>query len=70
MYTNTLELTKRELEVLSKIVEGKNNGIIADELCISVNTVKAHCKSIFDKLKVEDRLQAAIKALVEGIIMI
>lgn len=62
------DLTSRELEVLQLIVEGKSNPEIADQLCISIHTAKAHVGSILNKLCVNDRVQAAIKALKENIV--
>jgi DNA-binding NarL/FixJ family response regulator len=62
------DLTGRELEVLQLIVEGKSNPEIADQLCISIHTAKAHVGSILNKLCVNDRVQAAIKALKENIV--
>jgi NarL family two-component system response regulator LiaR len=62
------ELTSREMEVLQLIVAGKSNPEIADELCISIHTAKAHVGSILNKLCVNDRVQAAIKALKEHIV--
>jgi DNA-binding NarL/FixJ family response regulator len=56
------ELTQREYEVLSLIAEGFNNKEIADELYISEKTVKNHVSSIFRKINVSDRTQAAIYA--------
>lgn len=61
-------LTSREHEVLKRIVEGKNNAEIAKELFFSVHTAKAHVSSIIEKLEVEDRVQAAVKAVREGLI--
>jgi DNA-binding NarL/FixJ family response regulator len=62
------DLTDRELEVLQLVVEGKSNPEIADQLCISIHTAKAHVGSILNKLCVNDRVQAAIKALKENIV--
>lgn len=62
------ELTERELDVLRQIVEGKQNKDIATELGISLYTVKAHVCNIIDKLAVDDRTQAAIKALREELV--
>ncbi len=56
------KLTKREYEVLILIAEGKNNREIAGELFISEKTVKNHVSSIFKKIGVNDRTQAAIYA--------
>lgn len=55
-------LTKREYEVLTLIAEGLNNKDIADKLFISEKTVKNHVSSIFKKIGVNDRIQAAIFA--------
>jgi len=56
-------LTKREKEVLALIASGESNRNIARKLFISEKTVKNHITSIFRKLKVEDRTQAAIYAI-------
>lgn len=52
-------LSPREIEVLQEIVGGATNREIATKLFISVNTVKRHIHSIFEKLGVENRHQAA-----------
>ncbi len=65
---STTDLTEREIEVLSLISKGNSNQGISDELCISLNTVKTHIKNIFQKLEVEDRTQAAMKAVKEDLI--
>jgi two-component system NarL family response regulator len=57
------QLTKRELEVLSLIAAGKENGEIADSLVISQHTAKNHVSSILAKLEVENRIQAAVYAV-------
>ena len=62
------QLTERELEVLKHLVEGKSNTEIAKELIVSVHTAKAHVCSILQKLCVDDRVQAAVKAIKENII--
>ena len=68
-FKNThFNLTQREYEVLKLIVDGKSNSQIASELCISEHTAKAHVCNIIQKLVVDDRTQAAVKALKEGII--
>ncbi|MBO5947285.1 response regulator transcription factor [bacterium] len=61
-------LTQREYEVLKLVVDGKSNAQIATELTISEHTAKAHVCNIIQKLVVDDRTQAAVKALKEGII--
>lgn len=59
-------LTEREVEVLRLIVAGKNNKEIAEELSITIHTAKAHVCNIIQKLAVDDRTQAAVKALRDG----
>jgi LuxR family maltose regulon positive regulatory protein len=55
-------LSQRELEVLRLIVEGATNKEIADELVLTVNTVKRHISNIFGKLHVSNRVQAIAQA--------
>lgn len=62
------QLTAREKEVLLLIAKGKTNQEIADELFISLKTVKVHVSNILSKLEVEDRTNAAIYAYQNGII--
>jgi len=57
------ELTVREKQVLLCITEGKTNKDIANELFISLETVKSHTKNIFRKLDVKNRVEAARKAM-------
>lgn len=61
-------LTQREYEVLKLVVDGKSNNEIAEELTISSHTAKAHVCNIIQKLLVDDRTQAAVKALKEGLV--
>ena len=61
-------LTQREYEVLKLVVDGKSNNEIAKELTISEHTAKAHVCNIIQKLVVDDRTQAAVKALKEGLV--
>ena len=61
-------LTEREYEVLKLVVDGKSNNEIAKELTISEHTAKAHVCNIIQKLVVDDRTQAAVKALKEGLV--
>lgn len=65
---NKKPLTEREIEVLELIVMGKSNTEIAKELIVSVHTAKAHVCSILQKMSVEDRVQAAVKAVREGLV--
>lgn len=56
------DLTKRELEVLLLVSKGYTNQEIADELFITLKTVKTHVSNILSKLEVNDRTQATIYA--------
>lgn len=62
------ELTNREREILLHIAEGKSNQEIADELFITLKTVKTHVSNILSKLEVEDRTQATIYAFKHNLI--
>ena len=61
-------LTSRESQILKLITEGYSNNEIANQLFVSINTTKAHVASILQKLEVDDRLQAALKALKERLV--
>lgn len=65
---NDYNLTSREEQILKLITQGYSNNQIAKELFVSINTTKAHVASILQKLEVEDRLQAALKALKDKIV--
>ncbi|WP_296864397.1 response regulator transcription factor [Thermosyntropha sp.] len=65
---NEVKLTKREKDILRLVAEGKNNKQIAEILMISEKTVKNHLTSIFRKLNVRDRTQAALYVLKNGIV--
>ena len=60
-------LTRREREVLSLIVEGRENNEIAAELVISPETVKTHVSTILEKLGADNRVQAAVEAVRAGL---
>ena len=62
------KLTERERNVLFYLSTGLTNDEIADKIHISVHTVKAHLESIYDKLGVSNRVQAAMKAVTLGIV--
>lgn len=55
-------LTNRELEILGSIAMGKSNGEIAEDLHITIGTVRVHVHAILQKLEVRDRTSAAILA--------
>lgn len=64
------KLTKRELEVLKQLAIGKINRQIAEDLQISERTVKNHVSSIFKKIDVKDRTQAAVFTIRNNLINI
>ncbi len=55
-------ISKRELEVLQLMEQGLSNQEIADQLFVSLNTVKTHTSKVFEKLNVNRRTQAIVKA--------
>ncbi|RNB92659.1 DNA-binding response regulator [Brevibacillus fluminis] len=59
-------LTRRELEVLQLMAEGKSNRAIGEYLFISEKTVKNHVSSILQKLNVQDRTQAVVISIKNG----
>jgi DNA-binding NarL/FixJ family response regulator len=62
------ELTEREKEILRLISRNLNNQEIADQLIISINTVKVHVSNIFEKLKVHTKREALIIAKTRNLI--
>jgi len=62
------KLTPREKEMLTLITQGMTNEMIAVKLFISVQTVRNHLKSIYDKLQVHSRAQVVAKAFNEKLI--
>ncbi|MBK9047966.1 MAG: helix-turn-helix transcriptional regulator [Bacteroidetes bacterium] len=54
-------------EVLGLLVKGKSYKMIADELCISYDTVRAHMKKIYEKLHVSSMTEAVAKAINKNI---
>ena len=63
-----LDLTEREYEVLSLMVEGLNNTQIAGRLTVSPSTIKSHVSNILTKLGVSSRTEAVTLALRNGLI--
>ena len=65
-----LKLTPREMEILDLLAKGASNKEIAHQLCIEEKTVKNHMSNIFAKLHVNDRTQALIVAIRQGIVQL
>ena len=61
-------LTLREREVLQQVVAGHTNRVIAENLSLSIGTVKIHVEHIIAKLGVSDRTQAAVRAVESGLL--
>jgi DNA-binding NarL/FixJ family response regulator len=61
-------LSEREMDVLQFLIKGRSNKEIASSLFVSEDTVKAHLKTLFAKLQVQDRTEAAISAIRQGIV--
>ena len=61
------ELTEREREILALIARGQGNQEIADRLSLSLKTIRNHVSSIYGKLQVADRTQAALRAREGGL---
>ena len=61
-------LSERELEVLALIAQGLSNQAIADQLYISLHTVKVHARRIYAKLAVDNRTQAVVRGKSLGIL--
>jgi DNA-binding NarL/FixJ family response regulator len=62
------DLTKRELEILSELVEGKSYKMVASVLSISYHTVNTHVRHIYEKLHVHSLGEAVAKALKEKLV--
>ena len=63
-------LTKREMDILTLVSEGLLNKEIANDLNITERTVKNHLSSIFKKIEVSDRTQAAVFAIKNHLVKI
>jgi DNA-binding NarL/FixJ family response regulator len=61
-------ISEREIEILRRVASGKSNRLIAIELHITENTVKAHMRRILPKLEASDRTHAVTIALKRGIL--
>lgn len=62
------ELSPREIEVLELVVEGRTNKEIASRLGIAEDTVRNHLRNVLRKLQVQNRIQAAVYAVRQGLV--
>lgn len=62
------ELTQREVELLQLVAKGLTNRALAQQLCISENTVKYHIRKILQKLNAQNRTEAVAYAMRAGLI--
>ena len=60
-------MSLRETQVLRLLMRGDNNARIAERLCVSEQTVKKELVSLFDKLGVKNRTQAAVRGVELGL---
>ena len=60
--------TERELEILKEVIMGKNNTQIANDMCLSIHTIKFYVSSILARLSVTTRLEAAVKVVKEHLL--
>jgi two-component system nitrate/nitrite response regulator NarL len=61
-------LSEREAEILRLLAEGLSSGEIADQLGVSVTTVKSHLRNLYEKLEVSDRAAAVARAMRNGLL--
>ena len=61
-------LSNREREILKLIAQGHSNQKIANQLYLSLGTVKSYVRMVLNKLSVDDRVQAAALAVRQGLI--
>jgi DNA-binding NarL/FixJ family response regulator len=64
----SVKLTKREVEVLTHVIQGKSSREVADALFVSKRTVDFHLANVYDKLHVSNRVQAFRRATRLGLI--
>lgn len=61
-------LSPRELDIIKGLVSGYSYKLIADDLSISIDTVRSHIRHIYDKLQVNSKTEAILKAMKEGLV--
>src|SRR6476619_1095477 len=68
MSSDTSQISEREREILSLVAMGATNQQIAQQLHISINTVKVHLRNIFEKIGVASRTEATVYAIRQGLV--
>ncbi len=66
--SHLVKLTKREIEVLTHVIQGKSSREVAEQLFVSKRTVDFHLANVYDKLHVNNRVQAFRRATRLGLI--
>ena len=66
--SHLVKLTKREIEVLTHVIQGKSSREVAETLFVSKRTVDFHLANVYDKLHVNNRVQAFRRATRLGLI--
>lgn len=66
--TKDYQLSARELDILRALMKGYSYKMVADELHISIDTVRSHIRHIYEKLQVNSKSEAILKAMREGIV--
>lgn len=64
------DLNQREMEILQMLVKGRSNKEIGASLFLAEDTVKFHLKSLYSKLSVQSRSEAAVRAVLDGIVQV
>src|SRR6478672_10142054 len=70
MSSDTSQISEREREILSLVAMGATNQQIAQQLHISINTVKVHLRNIFEKIGVASRTEATVYAIRQGLVQL
>lgn len=68
--TNDVQISERELEILKLVATGATNQQIAQQLNISINTVKVHLRNIFGKIGAASRTEATVYAIRSGLVTV
>jgi DNA-binding NarL/FixJ family response regulator len=66
--TEDYHLSAREMDIIKGLVAGYSYKLIADDLHISIDTVRSHIRNIYDKLQVNSKTEAILKAMREGLV--